>query len=287
MKDIDCRVFEDQLDALIAGRLPEEGIQQLQRHAQDCPDCSMLLRVKEHLSLPSLEELEAAVPTGLLESILPGVEGELEASPTKPTGIFLDPMESAQTRIRPRERRPSDRQPWRAWLVPTLAAASVALLFSTGFLFSELRRMEATGSQLAEEVGTLRTEMAALTVRTEEVERTAELAGRNSYQARALDFLTTGPESLTLGDLIEVLESLSDDEVLLEASQVRRYRRLHTIVPRETREIGEILRILYREVWKRGAPQDIRAGELAEWLANSGIPRDQALPTSRLAQLLS
>ncbi|MGD2121086.1 MAG: zf-HC2 domain-containing protein [Gemmatimonadota bacterium] len=262
MKDVDCRVFEDQLDALMAGTLPEEGMGQLQLHAQSCPDCSMLLRVKEHLSVPSLEELEGAVPEELLGSILPRVERELEGS-------------SAY------------RHSWRAWLVPTLAAASAALLFSTGFLYSELQRVKATGFQLAEEVGTLRTEMTALEMRTEEVERTAALAGRASYQARALDFLITGPESPTLGDLIDLLESYSDDEVLLEASQVRNLRRLPPLIPREAREIGDILDILYREVRDRGTSQDIRAGELADWLANSGIPRDRALPTSSLVQLLS
>jgi hypothetical protein len=158
------------------------------------------------------------------------------------------------------------------------------LLFSTGFLYSELRRVEATGSQLAEEVGTLQAEMAALAERTEEVQRTADLAGRNVYQARALDFLTTGPESLTLGDLIELLEGFSEDEVLLEASQVSALPRSHTFMPRDIRAI---LEILYSKVQRRGTTQDIVAGELAEWLANSGIPRDQPLPTSRLIDILS
>jgi hypothetical protein len=291
MKDVDCRVFEDQLDALMAGTLPKEGIGQLQLHAQDCPDCSMLLRVKEHLSLPTLKELEKAVPKGFLDSILPRVARELEASPSRGSQESMtipeSRRESSQTTDRRNRRGSGDPRLWKAWLVPTLAAASAVLLFSTGFLYSELRRVKATGSQLAEDVGTLQTEMTALEMRTEEVERTAELAGSNSYQARALDFLTSGPESLTLGDLIELLEGLSDDEVLLEASRVRTLRRPPTLMPRETREVREILEILYREIQNRGAPQDIMAGELAEWLANSGIPRDQALPASRLYQLLS
>ena len=291
MKDVDCRVFEDQLDSLMEGTLPAEGIDQLQLHAEECPDCSMLLRVKEHLSLPSLEELEATVPHELLESILPRVEGELGALPSRqgqePRGIFLNWRESVRARDRRVGRQSSDGQPWRAWLVPTLAAAAALLLFSTGFFYSELRRVQATGSQLAQEVGTLRAEMAALEVRTEEVERTAELAGRNLYQAQALDFLTTGPESLTLGDLIDLLESFSKDDVLLEASQVRTLRRPPALILREAEEIREILKILRREIQDRGAPRDIMAGELAEWLANSGIPRDQPVPTAGLIDLLS
>jgi hypothetical protein len=291
MKDVDCRVFEDQLDSLIDGTLPEEGIDQMQLHAQGCPDCSMLLRVKEHLFLPSLEELEGTVPEDLLASILPSVERELETSPSGEKlgsrSIFQKRRESHHTGNKQTRRPSGPRRPWSTRLVPALTAASAVLLFSTGFLYSELKRVRAAGSQLAQEVGTLQAEMAALEVRTEEVERTAELAGRNIYQARALDFLTTGPESLTLGDLIDLLESFSGDEVLLEASQVRALSKPTTLILRDTREIREILEILYREFQDRGARQDIRAGELAEWLANSGIPQDRALPTSRLVQLLS
>jgi len=288
MKNVDCRVFEDQLDTLIAGSLPEEGMEQLLLHAGDCPDCSMLLRVKEHLSLPSLEELEAAVPEALLGSILPRVVRELENPPLKRSregrSIFHRRRDFSQNGDRREGRRSAHRRRWKAWLVPTLAVASAVLLFSTGFLYSELRRVKATGSQLAQEVGTLQTNLAELEMRTEEVERTAELARRNSLQVRAREFLATGPESLTLGDLIEALESFSDHRVRLDASQVRTLRRPSTFLPRELREIAEILAT---EVRSRGTFRDISAGELAEWLAKSGIPRDRTLPTSRLIQLLS
>ena len=71
-KDVDCLVFEDQLDALVAGGLPVEGLEQLRLHAFSCPDCAMLLKVKEHLTRPSLEGLEAAVPVGPGQCILHG-----------------------------------------------------------------------------------------------------------------------------------------------------------------------------------------------------------------------
>ena len=80
-KEIDCQVFEDQLDALLDGSLPDEGIGQLQLHALSCPDCAMLLRVHEHLALPSLEELEAGVPEELLTSMWPRIEVEVRPQP--------------------------------------------------------------------------------------------------------------------------------------------------------------------------------------------------------------
>ena len=47
---VDCRVFQDQLEALVNGDLGEEGAESLRGHALTCPDCSMLLKVHEHVS---------------------------------------------------------------------------------------------------------------------------------------------------------------------------------------------------------------------------------------------
>ncbi len=82
MKDIDCQVFGDQLDSLQDGTLPVEGQRQLRLHAASCPECAMVLKVSEHLTLPSLEELEEAVPADLLTGVWPGVEAGLEWSET-------------------------------------------------------------------------------------------------------------------------------------------------------------------------------------------------------------
>ena len=69
MKNPDCDVFQDQLDALQASALPEEGMEQLRLHAESCGDCAVLLRLHEHLVTPSLAELEAAVPDELADEI--------------------------------------------------------------------------------------------------------------------------------------------------------------------------------------------------------------------------
>ena len=73
-KEIDCQVFEDQLDALARGTLPEEGARQLRTHAESCPACAAQMAVQKHLASPSLEELEAAVPEGMLASLWPRIQ---------------------------------------------------------------------------------------------------------------------------------------------------------------------------------------------------------------------
>jgi hypothetical protein len=264
-KDVDCLVFEDQLDALVAGGLPVEGLEQLQLHAFSCPDCAMLLKVKEHLTRPSLEELEAAVPQNLLDSMWPRVEKGLGGSP-------------GPARARP---SPGTRLPW---LVPSLAAASVVLLLSTGFLFSALRRTTARGDELARQVSELQLGMEELDARTEWVERTAQLAGNSRNRARALNFQLAGQESITVGALVELLETYPPERVLLDASQVRS---LFGSTQRTPPGLREVLVLLDDILSPRLEGREIRAGDLAEWLNSAELPRDLSLPKASLIELLS
>jgi len=264
-KEIDCQVFEDQLDALMEGSLPEEGTRQLKLHALSCSDCAMLLRVQEHLALPSLEESEAAVPEEFLASMWPGVQAEVAAQrmdvSAGTSGLGGLP-----------------------WLIPTLAAASVMLLFSTGFLFSELRRTEASGIRLTQQVGELERGLAELDARTEWVERTASLAGSRRNRARALAFALSGQDSITVETLLELLGSYPADLVLLNASQVDAILRTTSRPPPDLRGI---LVALGDALTDLGYERGVRAGDLVEWLASSGLPRDMVLPKSQLIELLS
>jgi hypothetical protein len=268
-KDIDCQVFEDQLDALLANNLSDEGTRQIQLHALACPDCAMLVRVQEHLALPSLEELEAAVPEELLASMWPKVQAEVAPQPVDaPIDV---PEEPSGLRSFP-------------WLVPTLAAASVALLFSTGFLFSELRQTKARGMQLAEQIGELETGLAELDPKTEWVERTAQLAGGERNRARALNYVLAGQESITVEALMELLGKYPADLVLFEASQVENL--LGTSV-RPPPELRDLFGFLAKAMTTLGELKEVRAGDLAEWLATSGLPPDMVVPKSPLIELLS
>lgn len=268
-KNMDCQVFEDQLDTLVDGHLPEEGARQLQLHALSCPDCAMLLRVQEHVKLPPLEELEAEVPDHLLASLWPNVA----AATSLPT-----PDVSAETSPIPKSLR---RTPW---MIPTLAAASVALLLSTGFLFSQLRKSEGRVQQLSQQVGEYQQWLALQDGGSDLVHRTAELAGGRRNRARALDHALAGKENITIGTLIDLLERYPESMVLFDTSQIeglsRRTSRPHP-------ELRGILAVLGDAFDTLGDSEGVRVGEFTEWLASSRLPMDMALPKSPLMDLLS
>jgi hypothetical protein len=264
-KDVDCRVFEDQLDSLISGELSEEGAHHLRRHALVCPDCTMLLKVQEHMALPSLAELSAAVPQEHLDSMWTRVEDGLAS------------REEEKRREEPRRVR-------RTWLIPTLAAASVALLFSSGFLFSELRQATSRETALARRIGDLERGLAELDSRAEWAERTARLGERGRRSARAVSFALAGRESITVGDLQGLLGRFPSDMIVLDASHLEDLTGAATPPPPELREILSVLAEAYGEL---GTPRELRAGDLLEWLAESDLPTDMNLSTSQIIGLLN
>jgi hypothetical protein len=261
-KEIDCQVFEDQLDALVGGILPEEGMGQLQAHALSCPDCAMLLRVQEHLALPSLEELEASVPDDLLASLWPRVQTEVGAR-----RMIVSPDVSAETSS-------TRRLPW---LVPTLAAASVALLFSTGFLFSELRQTKERGIRLAEQIEELERGMVDLDARTDRVERTASLAGRKTWM-RSFSMDLSTRESVSIAWVQEMVRRLPPDTPLLTASQVEAL-------------LGGGLSwgpsALRAEVSEKAGSDGLTALELLAVIDSLGLDPELSVSTSRLRELLT
>ena len=264
-KDVDCQIFEDQLDGLVKGTLPEEGARQLRIHAASCPDCSMLLRVQEHLALPALEELEAQVPEDLLASVWPRVEAEVESGAGDVPAETGFPMGHQGGRIKRF-----------SWLVPTLAAASVALLFSTGLLYSELKRSEAREVQLARQVGEMDRWMAGLDGGSGLVQRTAELAGGGKNRARAVGYALSGGESLTLDSLLDLLGRYPQGKILFDASQLLA---LSETTSRPPPELREILTLLGDALTTLGDADGVRVGEFAEWLASSSLPPDM-IPAS-------
>ena len=279
-KEIDCQIFEDQLDELLNGSLPDEGMGQLQHHALSCPDCAMLLRVKEHLTLPPLEELEAAVPEDLLASVWGGVQAGIKAQPeVVPLGAPAGSSTNAPD-------VPAGTSGTRrfGWAIPALAAASIALLFSTGFLFSELRQTQVREQQLAQQVVAIDRWLVDLDGESGLFERTAALAGRGKHRGRALEHALAGQDQVELATLIEMLGDLPEGEILFNASQVDALKR---VTSRPSPEMREILAILDEVLPGLERAGDVRAGDLAEWLAESELPTDLLLPKSPLIELFS
>jgi len=284
-KEIDCQVFEDQLDALLDGSLPDEGIGQLQLHALSCPDCAMLLRVHEHLALPSLEELEAAAPEELVASMWSTVEAEV-GEQARDVSAGVSSAKVSRVSIPARFARPSfwplgsagmpgvHRFPW---LVPTLAAASIVLLISTSFLFSELKRTKARGVELAEQIGELERGFAGLNERTAAVERTAGLAGRNRW-VRALSMDLGRQESVSLEWVRQRVGRLPPDTPLFTASEVEAL-------------LGGVTSwgfpAFRGEVHDRAGTDGLTAQELLAVFDSLNLPPELTVPASRLRDLLS
>jgi hypothetical protein len=264
-ENVDCRVFEEQLDGLVAGELTDDGVRNLRAHALECPDCAMLLKVHEHLFLPSLEELATSVPQEHLDSMWSAVA----------TGVKWDPI-AQRSAGRPKHRL--------GWIIPALAAASVALLFSTGFLFSELRQSASRETALAERMGDLEQGLADLGARTDWIERTGRLASAGRRSARVVDFLLTGKESLTVADLQALLDRYPSDMIVLEASRVEDLTTSNTPPPPEFREVLSLIAEAHSD---RGGHQGVRAGDLKEWLEESDLPPDLVLPKAHILELLS
>lgn len=236
-KDIDCQLFEDQVDTYSRGALSEEGLEQLRLHAESCPECDMQLRVQEHLAIPSLEEVEAAVPDEVLAAVWPGIQEEL--GKRRSTPVF--------------------------WLRPTLAAATIVWAIATGFLFSELRRVEAREEALVQR-------LAELDVRSEAVERTADLAGRSPL-IRAL----SREGSMSVAALRDRLRSLPGNTVVFDASQ------LEDVLANTASLTPPVWRAALAE-YEGG--EGIRVRDILTILESSGVPSDMSIPTSRLIQVL-
>jgi hypothetical protein len=261
-KDVDCQVFEDQLDALVKGTLPEEGMRQLRRHADTCSGCAMQLRVQEHLAHPSLQELEARVPEELLGSLWPRVLGEVRAG----AGTRLEAAPGVKTPgFRPRFR----------WLVPTLAAATLVLLFSTGFLALELGQLKDQAAILTQQAAEQQRWLAGLEVgpSADPVARTAALAGRNPW-LRALG----RQESISVDGLRVFLERMPGNRVLMSETQLGAALRAPS-------PLGmPLLKDLLEQVETRDG---IRARDLLEALEGMDLNPGLTVSTSDLIDLLS
>jgi hypothetical protein len=261
-KSVDCQVFGDQLDSLARGELPEEGRRQLLLHAEECPDCAMQLKVQEHLLGPTLRELEEAVPEALLHTVWPKVREGMG---------FRDGTSSPRAIRGPGVGRRS----FQRWVVPTLAAASVALLFSTGFLIRETRRLSEEGALLAQQVVEQERWMAELgsLSAADPVKRTAALAGRSPF-ARAL----SRQETISIGGLQSLLERMPGDRRVLSRAQLDAVLR---------NRIGLSQPLLREALAGIEARDGVRARELIRALEDMDVGPGFTLPTADLVEILS
>ncbi|MCK5649830.1 MAG: hypothetical protein KAJ42_00565, partial [Gemmatimonadetes bacterium] len=131
--------------------------------------------------------------------------------------------------------------------------------------FSELRRVEAREEALVQR-------LAELDVRSEAVERTANLAGRSPL-IRAL----SRQGSLSVAALRDRLRSLPGNTVVLDASE------LEDLLANTASLAPPVWRAVLAE-YEGG--EGIRVRDLLEILESSRVPSDMSVPTSRLIQVL-
>jgi hypothetical protein len=273
-KDVDCQVFRDQLDALVQGALPEEGARQLRLHVADCPECAMQLKVQEHLAGPSLAELEAQVPDDLVASIWSRIRSEngaqqvggsaerhrADRTPRRGSGWGTAPVPT---------RRPF------TWLVPTLAAATLILVFSTGFLVLELGRLRDREGALAQQVTEQQRWLAELEVgaTADPVARTAALAGRNPW-IRAL----SRKESISIRGLQLLLQRMPGDRTVLTRAQLDSVLRSRTRFP---------VPLLREALTRIDGGNGVQARDLLKALEALNVDAELTFPTAEIVELLS
>ena len=253
-KNVDCEVFQDQLDTLKQGVLAADGAEQLRLHAEACPDCAMLLRMHEHLASASLEQLEAAVPDVWVGSMWGQVEAEIATRESRRGGRLGGWQGSG-------------------WLVPAMAAASVLLFISTGFLLGERARLRDREGALARLVAEHETRLAELEVRTSSgaIARATGFAGRRAWEHKL-----SRRESVSVAELGDMLGSLPSGVTLVDASGVEA---LLNSVPFWT-----------TATWRAALDQiraedGVQAGELLRVLDALDVDPEMSIPTARILAL--
>lgn len=249
---VDCLVFEDQLEALVEGRLPAEGLRRLRAHAEACAACGTQLQVKAHLASPTLAELEPRVPDDLVDGMY---------------GRVREALDGAQDTTAPRLRRAARTNP----LVPLLAAASVALLISTGLLGRQLLREQ-------ERAGFLEMELEVQQARVSGLLSAAGSAGSRSGLAFTLFRPLARRETVTVAELRELLDGLPAHRTILSAERVQSLRSLPST--RRGWVMDELLSAIPPD-------EGVSAGDLADLLDRASMSPDRTLRTADLLELLT
>jgi len=243
---VDCRWFEEQLDAGIARDLTDEAVARLWDHAAACPPCRALLGLRTHVPGPSLAELEGRVPDAWVDEMEPSVRRAL-AQPTAPEG-------------HPRSLK-----------VPLLAAALVALLLSTGISRRELSRSRERANALAVQLLDQQRRLVQLeNPSATSMSRVPRFSPRESWLRTIED-----RPAVTVEELREWLAQLPDDFTLLGPQRTRELGGARW-VPAPWREAFEAL----------PDDAGATAADLRNVLDRIGLPEGASVPTRRLLDLL-
>lgn len=271
-RPIDCVYFDEQLDALMRGKLPDDAKGQLVAHAAECTECSMTLRIQKHLLDEPLEALEARVPKEHLDAMWDRVEGALE-----PVG----PSPSVASPNRSRDGRGGS---VRGWWIPTLAAACLVLLVSTTLLGMALAGSRSREARIANQMTEFEQRLAGGGVVESWIRRTSELGQNPSRRIRAAAHYLQGADEVSLQSLSELLARFPEQTILLDADALDALTRAPRSPGPEYRDLLAVLNNALDEIQPNGG---LRVGDFAEWLSTATLPQDLSVPTTALLELLS
>jgi hypothetical protein len=195
----DCERYQDTLDRLFEGAVPEEDVRRLRGHAESCPDCSALLEIHRRLRGAPLAELQAAVPDRLVEGMWPRVELEL----------LKDDWRRAS--------RPRRSPVWR-WVVAAQAAAIVLLAAGAVYLQGELNSLKNRDANLNDWMALQQTQLTELRERTSGPSHGVEVGTAGSIRDRRLQ----RAGEVTVGDVSQYLRRLPANTRVLDARDARR-----------------------------------------------------------------
>ncbi|MEQ9569681.1 MAG: zf-HC2 domain-containing protein [Longimicrobiales bacterium] len=188
---IECRVFEERLDALARGTLPPDLAVELRAHAAGCAACRGLAALGDHLAGPDLATLESRVPDAWIDGMWDSVQTALADEA---------PLRTSRRSLR----------------VPLLAAAVVALLVATGWSITAWSRAERRSTALASELADQRIRLAELEARLDDAVAPGAATAAGGW-LRSLD----GADELTLDGLRAALADLPPGTPLLSAAKAR------------------------------------------------------------------
>lgn len=253
-QNVDCAVFRHQVEELQRGRLTAEVVARLQRHAESCPQCAMLLKMQEHAALLGREDLEAAVPEEYVTTMWERVRSHV-----------APPEQATERQSRGRREPP--------WLVPALAAASLFLLLTSGLLLGEWKRLRAREAALVQRITDNERRLATFEsgIEAGPVARTAGLAGTPTW-ARLL----ARHGSVSVADLEALVADLPAGTTVLSASD---WRALEASIP-----------VWMGSVWSEAAEaihaeDGVQAAELSALIARLDLEPGRSVPTARILSL--
>lgn len=253
MKDrTECEVFQDRLDAVRAGTAGPEDRDRLREHAASCPDCAALLRMHERLDLPAQDELEAAVPSDLVDSMWPRVREV----------VGVGPAAGAKGASRWTVRPP-------AWLVPAMAAAIAALLLGVGYLAGDRARLREREADLAQRV-------AEQGRRLTELERSGPGGAFRTggpLTSAGWERALTGRETITLGEMRTLLARVPAGTTLFGASELE--------------ALSGAIPFWLRDRWSAAldgidVSDGVQAGEMLAALRALDLDAGTSIPTARI-----